>query len=128
MIKSFVFSLMCVIFLSSKLSATQVWSYTSEQMHDMASAFVKFRKEKENLTFKDDWLTILHMAEYKGYIASTLDNQNAFDKCVKTHTVNNIAQRSAAIISSNKKTNREAIAMVNVLVAIDMACNDDNWK
>ena len=116
--------LLVVIIVPSQASENKkVFSYSMEEMYQRATYFRQMREGKD-LDSADKYLKA---AEFKGYIASLLDYSEDYNQCAIKYPVNDIAMRTAIIISSNP-LNRSNIASINVLVGLSFACDESKWN
>jgi hypothetical protein len=114
---------------SSQASAEQfAWSYTMEEMYQMATSFknVSPEKELENIS------QYLDASEFKGYVAAALDsaamNQDKkLAECARKHPVNVIAMRTAILITG-APLDRSRESGPSVLLSIHFACDESGWK
>lgn len=100
----------------------KVFSYSMEEMYQMASYFRAIREGKD-LEGSEQYI---RAAEFKGYISASLDYSNDFNLCAKSHSVNDIAMRTALVITSNP-LDRSNISAINVIVSLHFACDESNW-
>lgn len=124
--------LMSIVLLSCSHAAAEeprrfVWSYTMEEMYQMATFFKNIRSEKG----LEDVSQYLKASEFKGYVAAILDNSTNQDKtlteCARKYPVNDIAMRTAIVITSNP-LDRSQMSAITVHVAIRFACEESTWK
>jgi len=108
--------LIMAAFTTQPLAANKVFSYTAEEMYQMATSFKSIQEGKE-LSASE----VLKASEFKGYIASILDNSNDYDDCARKLPVNIIAGRTAIVITS-VPLDRSDIAVLEVLGGLSFAC------
>ena len=106
---------------------TRVWSYTMQEMYEMATYFKQIRTGKE----LDDITKYVKAAEFKGYVAAILDNTSNDDQslvaCARKYPVNDIAMRTAITLTSNP-LDRSQMSAIAIHVAVRFACDDSVWK
>ena len=118
-----VFFLLTIFCISNKTSfaADKYWSYTMEEMHNMASAYKKYWNNK-NI---NDSETLLMAGQFKGYVAAILDNsfskEEIIIKCTQKHSVSFIAMRAANKVtqSLNRSANASKVLRFAVLFECD---------
>lgn len=115
--------LMGFLLMGQSWATEKVWSYSMEEMYQMATYFRSIREGKE----LDGIDKYLKATEFKGYVASVLDNSENYNECTKKHPVNDIVGRTALVITSNP-LDRSNIAALNVLLGLFFACDESNWN
>ena len=101
--------------------------YSMEEIYVRAEALKTILLQK----FPDDTVAMLELsnkaAEFRGYVAGTIDQQEIDDpvlvECTRRHTLQAIAGRTAAVLTSIP-LDRSKAAGLGVLLAIHYACND----
>ncbi len=118
-----VFFLLTIFCICSQTSfaADKYWSYTMEEMHNMASAYKKYWNDKDI----NDPETLLMAGQFKGYVAAILDSsfpkEEIVIKCTKKYSVPFIAMRAAdrLTLSLNKSANASKVLRFAVLFVCD---------
>jgi len=127
-VRKIIIGVLSIGLLSALVANDKVYSYTPEEMHNMASSYIELKKQVANSTFKNNLRLIGEASTFRGYIASALDfTDKTFLECTKTHTVDQIAHRTAIVVAG-RKLNRAGISSVTVMISIGVACDDTNWK
>jgi cytochrome c oxidase assembly factor CtaG len=105
---------------------TRAWSYTMQEMYEMATYFKQIRTGKE----LDDTTKYVKAAEFKGYVAAILDSTSNTNQiliaCAKKYPVNDIAMRTAITLTSNP-LDRTQMSAIAINVAVRFACDDSFW-
>ena len=105
---------------------TPAWSYTSEEMRAMATAFQTVIVEANTKSSRADTVTLTHAAAFKGYIAAILDLAVNKDvklmECAQNLRLNEITYRTAVIIAG-APLNRSDLAVAGPLIALRMVCD-----
>ena len=127
--------LLAIIFCWSSVLSAEVpqraWSYTMQEMYEMATYFKQIRTGK-----KMDDVTMVKAAimagEFKGYVAAILDNSSNTTNqdlmaCAKKYPINDIAMRTAITLTSNP-LDRSQMSAIAIHVAVRFACDDSVWK
>ena len=130
-----IFVLTCCFSLVGYVDAAEnriVPSYTMEELHERAAALKQLLSKDK---IPDDHLGLLDLAtkaaEFRGYVAGTLDQQDLTEanlvECTKRNTLSVITARTANVLTS-VPLNRGGVAGLAVLLAIHSACDESNWK
>jgi len=130
-LQTHLFSVIAVLASTAAFATDQpkhVWSYTMEEMYQMAIYF----KQIGHAQKVDDILEAgLKAAEFRGYIAALLDDSNnqnpKVTECARKYSVNEIAMRTAIVLTSNP-LDRSALSVIAVRVALQFACDESTWK
>jgi hypothetical protein len=105
------------------------WSYTLEELHLRAQAFMKIRELSKKSD--GDLSTALMAGEFKGYVAAVVDggaNKNPeLENCAKKNTVNEIAVRTAILLTA-MPFDRSGIAAARIHLAVLMACDEETFE
>lgn len=107
--------------LASEDAPAAVYSYTMEEMYEMADS-LKSIQDGENLS------TIEYMAaaEFKGYVAAVMDsvagNDVLLSNCARQNRIGNIAARAARLMTS-VPLDRSQNAAISVHTALRFVCD-----
>lgn len=105
------------------------WSYTMEEMYDRAASYKLVAEGTVPKDTKGMMEAAVKAAEFKGYVAATLDNGNTdrHDACAKRLPVDVIARRTAILITSTP-LDRSQVAAAVISLTILYACDESSWR
>ena len=118
--------IMCLLFSSVASANDKVYSYTSEKMHNMAVSHTKVGEP--NFNYSGNMSMVLDAMVFKGYIASLLDFTEEFNECARTHTLEEIALKSAIVVSGQKINRTNGASALAAMIAVEFACDEKYWR
>ena len=102
----------------------KAWSYTMEEMYEMALVYKQVIKGKPPDTTQGDWLMkYIQAGEFRGYVAAILDTTDRFNECAKRIRLNDIVWRTAELLT-NIPLNRSSNTCGAMYIAIAFACEE----
>ena len=111
-------TIICVLMAVSALTAS---SYESKNMRELAQSH--YTIIKNNIEYSgSNALLFMDAREFRGYIASMLDFNPAFDKCLNGKSLNSITYKASSLIATTKLA-KDTDMRISALVALDMICN-----
>lgn len=108
----------------------RAWSYSMQEMYERAQILRAAVEKKKSPTDVADLVeTSMKAAEFKGYIAASLDRAQDKDvqECAKVLPVNDIAYRTAVLITSNP-LDRSGLALASILASLKLVCDQEISK